>query len=453
MRLTPSAPDIRPDDGFKPETDIFGYEAFGRRFANLVQNIDQPLTLLLEGPWGSGKSIFMRQWAGLLRQRGAAVIEFDAFANDHHEDAFVALAAEIVKVARQRLDQHDSPIENFSEKAKKVAVALMPMAAKIAIRIGTMGLFHGEEIMDGAADVAKVLADEAANAAERAVEDYLRTTRDERQVLDAFRDCLAKLAADIGMPPESQSDSKASPLVFIIDELDRCRPPFALALLERIKHLFSVPGVTFVLVTNLEQLKAAVCGAYGQDTDAHLYLEKFYDLRIVLPREREGYASQKSLYATHLFKKLDLNVSDRETENIRHAMVTIANIHRLSFRSMERVATHIALSVAASGKDGIKSAPLIVGLAVIRQINSGLYEKARAGILSWDDAQEFFKFRDWPEDTREWFTKFWRFFTDPEMTDEVIGDLYRAFGYVSYNRLELLPWGTTMMDDFSMADN
>ena len=66
------------------------------------------------------------------------------------------------------------------------------------------------------------------------------------------------------------------PLVVIIDELDRCRPPFALSLLERTKHLFSVDGICFMLVAHMPQLDAIVRAAYGIDNEARLYLEKFF---------------------------------------------------------------------------------------------------------------------------------------------------------------------------------
>ena len=71
MRLTPKEPEIPENGGFTDENDLFGYRDFGGRLANLVQNIDEPLVITLDGPWGSGKSVFVKQWAGLLRACGA----------------------------------------------------------------------------------------------------------------------------------------------------------------------------------------------------------------------------------------------------------------------------------------------------------------------------------------------------------------------------------------------
>ncbi|KAA0684894.1 P-loop NTPase fold protein [Azospirillum brasilense] len=94
-----------PTSTDSPKAIFFGLQPFGENFANLVQRIDEPLVIALDGPWGSGKSPFARQWAGLLRQRKVPVIVFDAFANDHQPDASLALAAEITALARQHLPE------------------------------------------------------------------------------------------------------------------------------------------------------------------------------------------------------------------------------------------------------------------------------------------------------------------------------------------------------------
>lgn len=72
------------------------------------------------------------------------------------------------------------------------------------------------------------------------------------------------------------------PILFFIDELDRCRPDFALSILELVKHVFDIPGIKFIFVANLEQLKAAIRKRYGQDVDAGVYLEKFVKMEIGL---------------------------------------------------------------------------------------------------------------------------------------------------------------------------
>ena len=255
MRFTPPPLEIGDKDGFA-NTDIFEYAEFGERFANLVCNLEQSLTVVLDGPWGSGKSTFIKQWAGLLRDTGAPVILFDAFANDHHEDAFTALAGEIVAVAQDQLGSSNSQTQKLVRSATKVSRAIMPLATRIGVRAGTLGLISVDDVEDAgeaAKAILKDMGNEAAKAADKAVRERVTKARDERLELQGFREQLAEMAEGLANKASKNfSDEQRRPLVFIVDELDRCRPPFAVNLLERVKHLFSVPGVVFVLVTNLD---------------------------------------------------------------------------------------------------------------------------------------------------------------------------------------------------------
>ena len=73
-------------------------------------------------------------------------------------------------------------------------------------------------------------------------------------------------------------------LVIFIDELDRCKPTYAIQFLERIKHYFDRPNITFVFSTNIKELKNTVQNYYGNNFDGDRYLDKFFDLRLKLPK-------------------------------------------------------------------------------------------------------------------------------------------------------------------------
>lgn len=73
-------------------------------------------------------------------------------------------------------------------------------------------------------------------------------------------------------------------LVIFIDELDRCKPTFAIMLLERIKHYFNQQNVTFVFSTNIQELNKTICSYYGQGFSADRYLDRFFNLKLQLPK-------------------------------------------------------------------------------------------------------------------------------------------------------------------------
>ena len=87
--------------------------------------------------------------------------------------------------------------------------------------------------------------------------------------------------------------------MFIIDELDRCRPTFAIELLERVKHIFDVPNIVFVFGINRGELVKALESVYGQ-IDAGTYLRRFFDMEFVLP---DG---DPTRFCQHLLEQLEL---------------------------------------------------------------------------------------------------------------------------------------------------
>lgn len=85
-------------------------------------------------------------------------------------------------------------------------------------------------------------------------------------------------------------------LVIFIDELDRCRPNFAIEMLERIKHYFDDDRIIFIASINREQLIHSISKCYGINFDSTGYLDKFFDRNVYLPEidTRFGEKSQVS---------------------------------------------------------------------------------------------------------------------------------------------------------------
>ena len=89
-------------------------------------------------------------------------------------------------------------------------------------------------------------------------------------------------------------------MVFIVDELDRCRPTFAIELLERVKHVFDVPNILFVFGLNRDELCKSLRSVYGE-IDADVYLRRFFDFEFNLP------AADPIGFCAHLVAKFQLD--------------------------------------------------------------------------------------------------------------------------------------------------
>ena len=370
LRLAPPEPDIGETDGFE-KNDLFGYAEFGGRLANIVRNLQTPLVLALTGGWGSGKSVFAKQWAGELRKQwanpqdnpengksrapeDAPVIYFDAFANDHQNNALFALAGEVMEFIGRR----KGATEKMKDSAKRIAEGVGGVLMEGIARCATGGLAGAENI---AATMQSALKKRMAEAEQG------------RDAIKEFRNALESAAQELG---------GGHPLVFIVDELDRCRPDFALELLEKIKHLFSVPNVCFLVVTNLEQFGAVVQRAYGYNqAAARTYLDKFFQHTFRLPvSEQHGH-----LYICHLWAVM--NFPGKGGILMNH-FAEISDSLDLSLRDMEQALTSMVLLQAnkESPVDDSNSTlfGIIAALCALRKSHPDVYRDISRAAIAWE---------------------------------------------------------------------
>ncbi len=258
MQLIVPPLNISDNDGFLSEVDIFNRKPFGESLLNLIKNTDDELVLALDAPWGEGKSTFVKMWQGLLNQECIPHIYFDAFENDYQQDPFLAISSQIYEL----IDKGD---KDTHKEFKEKATSALKVVGRVGLRIGIKALTAGvldETILEDTGNI-KDASKEASDLVDNYLSNQLTKAKDDRQNLQTFKEYLSSLSEKMG---------GGNPVIFIIDELDRCKPKFALSLIESIKHLFCVPKITFILVMNRNQLEEAVRCEYGNGVDATKYL-------------------------------------------------------------------------------------------------------------------------------------------------------------------------------------
>ena len=377
MGLAPSRVVIDADKGFE-DTDIFEYKAFGERFANIVESGDSELVIALDGRWGSGKTTFTQQWAGLLRQRGHAVVQFDAFAHDYQDDALIALAGELYARSEGKTEGGLNKLRtSFLKSAAGLTKALPSLSTRLAVNFVAQGALPPA--------VVSKLTEALEKKKESYVEERIKQAKTAKEAVGEFRKHLSILATEL-------AESKG-PCIFIVDELDRCKPTFALNLLERIKHLFSVKGLCFVLVAHLPQLARMVEKEYGGDTGRE-YLEKFYDLRITLPVP--NLERRNKQYLEHIWRSMSLAVDEQELlRHVTEGLCALAGAYELPLRTLEQIARNVELVFLATHRRYFRLGPLIAGLSVMRVVKPAIYEKARTGMLTMPVAMDFINIGGW----------------------------------------------------------
>ncbi len=210
--------------------DLLGRKEQGNQLSDLVEKISDPMVIALDGQWGSGKSVFLKCWVGehtQSKEYTSKPIYFDAFQHDFMSDPLIALVSV--------LDEQIQKDKKAWKTAKLAASKLLRLGARVGLAVATAG---ATEIAGTLADAA---IDTASNAAGSSIDNFWKAENSKRDAITNFRDALTEMGTD-------------QKLVIVIDELDRCRPDFALSMLEIIKHLFSVPNIHFVLGVNLNAL-------------------------------------------------------------------------------------------------------------------------------------------------------------------------------------------------------
>ena len=108
--------------------------------------------------------------------------------------------------------------------------------------------------------------------------------------------------------------------MIFIDELDRCKPSYAVQLLERIKHYLCDERITFVFSVNLGELQHTIKHYYGNDFDACRYLDRFFDMRISLPpADKTAFYREMGLESSCILEIISRKVIDTYNMELREA--------------------------------------------------------------------------------------------------------------------------------------
>lgn len=242
----------------------------GELLVRLIQSLAGSYVIAVKGKWGSGKSVFLRRLGAALERTAprTPVIAIDAWRTDHLDDPLIAFVA----ATEQRISAESTNSKEVVDKGKKILKAL-------AGHIGTLSSSITSMVAEANAPGTGAVAGAATTAITDAGAELLRAVKAQKDAEAQFREQLAK-ARDYLTKREYGRPHLA--MVVTIDELDRCRPDYAIKVLERIKHFFDVPGVIFVIATDGKNLPNAVASVYGEKVDGELYLRKFFDYEFEL---------------------------------------------------------------------------------------------------------------------------------------------------------------------------
>lgn len=385
MRLRPPALQVESSDPFA--SDLLGRRSVAESMTELARGAQDGLVVSLHGQWGSGKSTFLNMWRLQLQAAGFRTLNFNAWETDIADDAMVALLGELetgLSGPTPAPGVEPTALQASVKKAKKIGSKLLRSAIPTAIRVATAGALNVEDLSE------EIISEWTGKLAEEQVAAY----ESARKSIQTFRDSISAVA---NAASESSDSSELLPLVFIIDELDRCRPSYAVRVLECVKHFFAVPGVMFVLAVDTDQLSHAVKSQYGQTMDASGYLRRFFDLELSLPEPKESDFSNAQFQRFDLEKVFEerrkFSSLGYEKSNLLETFEELFVVFRCSLRDRERCFTLLAFAMRSTPKNHFLHPIVLAALIVLKVKASDTYFRVSQHLATADDVIRIFSER------------------------------------------------------------
>ncbi len=241
-------PDISREQPW--QDDELGRKQIAERLTELICSQHEPFIVSIDGQWGSGKTFLLKRWQMDLKNDGFRAVYYNAWEDDFCDDPLLSIIGQMSEQFKEG---------KFKESAEQVG--------QIAVQLIKQNLIAVPSKLTG--------LDLSVDSSKLDGRDLLQEYSDQRKTKDRLKKKLTQLSAAV-------AEETGRPLVFIIDELDRCRPTFAIELLERVKHIFDVPGLVFVFGVNRTEICKSLQSVYGE-IDADLYLHRFFDIEFSLP--------------------------------------------------------------------------------------------------------------------------------------------------------------------------
>lgn len=311
------------------ENDIFKNDKLNRKdsiedLSKLIISNTEPLVLSINASWGSGKTTFVKLWQTYLKKECRVnSIYFSAWEDDFSKEPLISILGEMNSYIEKNFKANTAVPKSF-KKALNISGKVLKKVVPTAIKGATAGLIDAPQIVE----------DTISAISEESVKTLIENYSEDKNVLIEFKKVIEKVLKEM---------DEQKPFVIFIDELDRCRPLYSIELLERIKHVFGIKKLIFVLSIDKSQLCESIKSQYG-NINANSYLKRFIDLEYNL--------ENKSLddFCDFLYLKFDLeNLLESKSgmkeqyDNFHHlyTLKKLAHIFKFSLREIEQVFTKI----------------------------------------------------------------------------------------------------------------
>lgn len=310
------------------DANIFLHDKLDREesienLSKLIIETKEPFVFSVNANWGAGKTTFIQLWKIYLKNKyDVNSIYFSAWEDDFSKEPLISILGELNNYINTNYN-HDSEVVSDFNKVKSFTGKVIKRGLPALIKGSTAGVL----------DLDKGFESAIGAMAEQTTKELIENYYSEKNIIVEFKKSVHEVLSKI------DSDK---PFIIFIDELDRCRPLYAIELLERIKHVFGIENLIFILSIDKKQLAESIKSQYGNiDTDN--YLRRFIDLEYQLNN------NNLDKFCDALYKKFNLDnilkTKGIKTEfgdfNHLNVIKKLVDVFNLSLRQVEQVFTKL----------------------------------------------------------------------------------------------------------------
>lgn len=307
-------------------------------FVMALDTIEENMFISLDAKWGAGKSFYVRQIENTLKyltakqygcykdwyedkkqyfvgnrildsiviSKSYLPIYYNAWLYDNQDDPLMSLLSILIKESGKKLDTKVG-VKSISEKFCEIA-----RSANITYK----GMFTIGGITPSTAN------------------DILETIKTADEICFCVKAILDQII-----------NETAQKLIIFIDELDRCKPSFAIEMLERIKHYFDDDRIIFVASVNKEQLVNTISKYYGNGFDSTMYLNKFFDYNVYFPEivqnDKVGFGA-----GTFCLRDISSGLSEYYRLTLRDSIIYESRLNDLNLNNFDdSYQPHLIMSI------------------------------------------------------------------------------------------------------------
>ncbi len=372
------------------EEDLLGLERFAKRLDKFIDTelnfVDGSLVIALSAKFGFGKTTFLEMWSSSLKKAEEEenkpkplVISLNAWESDYCGDPLFAIIFALVECIKEEKGKEEDATKELIDAVKKFGLFTTVLAGQMIKKRSGIDIGEAGNIVEK-------------NRANQDNKSQIQT--DTFSVYEGRKKAMDSIKREI---QNFVDRNKPKKILFFVDELDRCRPDYAISYLETIKHIFDVKRAVFILAADRQQLENSAKKAFGADLDFEEYYRKFIHREVSLPEiSDESYAKLASKYVDYYLQREGSRISIMKLDENRVSQISkLVGTLKLTPRQIQelfRILGHICETTEdMQGRLIWKLAASSTLMAVLKIVESKLFDGLGNQTLEPEEGFELLK--------------------------------------------------------------